>query len=201
MIVLLLAHAALLSRLVLTGELPRSRAVLRVLTELRLIAPPKPPPPAPRKEALPPRIAVTRPSAVTPVEAPALPSPSPDSSPTDSSPTAAAPSPAEATGGGTRSTIAPLNLALPARSGSKLESIDVNPAISDPRANTPRLRFSEKFAIAAGEYDCIVVERGPEGGLERYPGQRKTVPNASAAWGSGGEVKVCVKKPGSAPIR
>lgn len=198
MITLLLAHAALLSRLFLASELPRSREVLRMLTELRLIALPKPPPPPPRKEAmLLPRLAAARPPAVTSIQAPALPDPSPE--PTS---TLAAPSRAEAIpGSGTRSTVAPLNLALPARSGSKLQSIDINPAISDPRANTPRLRFSEKFAIAAGEYDCIVVERGPEGGLERFPGERKTVPNASAAWGSGGEVKVCVRKPGSAPIR
>lgn len=53
-----------------------------------------------------------------------------------------------------------------------------NPALSDPRSNSPRLSANERFALALGNLECVVDERQPDGSVQRHAGRFQANPSA-----------------------
>jgi len=76
--------------------------------------------------------------------------------------------------------LAPLNLNLPARSASGPLSMQRNPALDDPRTNTPRLSRWERFAITLGTLECVIDERMPDGSIVRHAGRLKRLASSGS---------------------
>ncbi|MCA6215864.1 hypothetical protein KGA65_04815 [Ideonella sp. B7] len=67
-----------------------------------------------------------------------------------------------------------------------------NPALTDPRSNTPKPTFEERFAIGMNPDLCVKVERLPDGSTRRSLVQRVRVPTLAATRGVGAaSVGVC----------
>ncbi|TXI21042.1 MAG: hypothetical protein E6Q67_08310 [Roseateles sp.] len=66
---------------------------------------------------------------------------------------------------------APLDLRLPVSVARKTELSMAEQVARDPRSHSPRLTFSEKFAIALGTIECIYEELRPDGSIYRAPGR------------------------------
>ncbi|PZP34439.1 MAG: hypothetical protein DI603_05650 [Roseateles depolymerans] len=177
-------------------ESTRPQASRLRLIPLRLPPPPQvaaqdPAHPPPRRAAVPAMGLAARPEA--PAEPAALPGElaGPAGSGLATTPAAAAPGP-----GGS----APLDLRLPVSMARKTEPTMAEQVARDPRSHTPRLSFSEKFAIALGTIECIYEELRPDGSIYRAPGRMvakatSIVPaTGKAATGRGGDtVGVCEK--------
>lgn len=101
---------------------------------------------------------------------------------------------------------APLNLQLPLTMARRAETTPAaQPTLaeqvaSDPRSHSPRLTYSEKFAITLGTLECIFEERLPDGSIYRAPGHRVAkatsivAATGKQATGRGGDtVTVCEK--------
>lgn len=67
-----------------------------------------------------------------------------------------------------------------------------NPALTDPRSNTPQPTFEERIAIGMNPELCVKVERLPDGSTRRSLVKRVRVPTLAATQGVGAaSVGVC----------
>lgn len=66
----------------------------------------------------------------------------------------------------------------------------VQMALSDPRSNTVVPTARERADIATGSYECVYVERLPDGSLYRGPGLFDLEPNPDAMYRPSGVVGV-----------
>lgn len=84
----------------------------------------------------------------------------------------------------------PLDLILHPKTVTMLNPI-VSSALGDPRSNSQKLTFSDKYSIALGIYDCVLAERMVDGSIRRFAGQFTYVLGSGAAGIEGRNVKVC----------
>jgi len=56
-----------------------------------------------------------------------------------------------------------------------------NPAVDDPRSNSPHLSLDERMAIAMGSVDCFLDERLPDGSVRRFQGQWQSQPTLAGS--------------------
>ena len=168
---LLLAHATLLIGWLQKPARTSAALPTRLLTRLitpRVAAQPPPPSKAAREPALAPRGVV-------------LLLPVPTSPAADTAETLAAPVTDSGVASAAPSARAPLRLDLPGSGSSSRRAAlqrPVNPALSDPRSNSPRVSASERFAIALGTLECVVDERQPDGSVLRHAGRFQANPSA-----------------------
>lgn len=145
-------HAALLAALWLHRAPPLREPGERRTVTLRIILPPKPAAPA---TAPPPRVAATRPLAQPPApqpqDAPGTPATTETSPPAAAAPAPVAPPPAEAPRTALRLLLPPGYAASSAAAR--------NPALVDPRSNTPRPTVEDRIADATGGAGAWVEER------------------------------------------
>lgn len=119
------------------------------------------------------------------------PDPAPDPAPAPPNPTGAA-RPAVPTGAPPGATTvppapAPLRLSLPTSGPWQRPPppAAAHPALSDPRANSPRLGRDERLAMALGVQPCYVDERDADGRVQRHEGRWERPPTEGAAISEG----------------
>lgn len=93
---------------------------------------------------------------------------------------------------------APLIIKLPPPGKPGQFSPGYNPAAHDPRANSIRLTFEEKMAIATGNAECFLEELNPDGSIFRGPGrlvqQATAIVQTGAAGSAGSRTGLCVRR-------
>jgi hypothetical protein len=123
---------------------------------------PRPPAPSlPPTPTRPPAAGVKRPAPVGPAQPQAITLP-----PVEPAAPAAAPDPAPPSAGSPAPAPAPLNLALPsAGRGASAPWRRSNPALDDPRSNTPKPTLESRIAAALGGSDQITEFRMEDGSV------------------------------------
>lgn len=140
--------------------------VIRLLPERRQRAP-RAEPAAPAARAQPPRLPLLE--AVTPVEPARVSSTLVPVAAAASSAAGDAAGQAGAVAAASGAGSAPLSL-KPSRE-VLLGSLGSNPAVTDPRSNTPKPTFEERLAMGLNPALCVKLERLPDGSIRRSMGR------------------------------